>query len=146
MSIYLSKITALSHADCKTAFRFTYDELILVARALGLPRRVTFRQGTRQQFSLERVVALAVMLKRLAYPGRLIEVKFFFGMHETTVGNVFNDMIDLLYYHYHEGIRFNKEHLNDFNLIKFSDAIIEKGKQYTQIIYMTKLGRFCYSY
>ncbi|GAA5806558.1 hypothetical protein HPULCUR_012095 [Helicostylum pulchrum] len=55
-------ITSLEDSVCKTLFRFTYVELVAVSRALGFPQLVVFRGDSRQAFSLDRCLALAIML------------------------------------------------------------------------------------
>lgn len=121
-------ITSLEDSVCKTLFRFTYVELVAVSRALGFPQLVVFRGDSRQAFSLDRCLALAIMLRRLAYPSRLVDLELLFNINYSTIGVVFNHMLELLYHNYGNGIRFNEKHLNRMNLIRFADATRRKGK------------------
>lgn len=76
---------------------------------MGLGATVVFRAGEPQQFSYNSTKALAIMLRRLAYPSRLFD-QLLFGIDLSTICLVFNSMIELIFYKYRDGIRFNKRH------------------------------------
>lgn len=111
-------------------FRFTHQQLIYVSRVMGLQERIYFRTNdVSHRFSLDRVFALGIMLRRLAYPNRLPDLQMLFGIHQTTIDVVFNDMIEMMYETFEKGIRFNKKHLNRFNIQVFAEAIKAKNSE-----------------
>lgn len=132
-------ISSLSDEVCKSLFRFTFEQLKTVSRALGLPEEVTFRAHTRQQFSFDRNLALAIMLRRLAYPSRLVDLELLFGIDKSTIGVVFNGMIELLSDNYEEKVVFNAKHLHSFNLRRFADATKEKGEY--MFLYLSRIKK-----
>ncbi|KAG2193789.1 hypothetical protein INT47_009931 [Mucor saturninus] len=119
----LEHISTLSNEVCKSLFRFTFRELKMVSRALGFPEKVSFRQHTRQHFSLDRHLALAIMLRRMAYPSRLLDLELLFGIDKATIGT-----------NYEEGITFNAKHLHSFNLQRFAEATERKGSCFAGVI------------
>lgn len=127
-------IASLDDDLCKILFRFTYAEIQRVTRAMRLPEKITFRGDSPQSFSMNRDYALAIMLRRLAYPSRLIDLELLFDIAYTTIGVVFNSMIELLYNRFQQGLRLNKEHLHAFNLMCFADASDRKGKKTFDIV------------
>lgn len=128
----LKDLSSLDDEISLTEFNFTYNELRMVALALGLPAQIKFRDGEEgKEFEIDRVMALAIMLRRLVYPARYLDLEFLFGLSGNILETVFNGMSKLLYHHFHEGIRLNKRHLHSFNLRKFSHAISKKGNYNT---------------
>lgn len=109
---------------CKSLFCFTY-----VAIAFGLSERIVFRGGTSSAFSKDRYLSLAIMLRRLAYPSRLVDLQLLFNIHYSTIGVIFNNMIELLDHNFGKGVSFNHKHLNVHNLRRFFDATERKGKK-----------------
>ena len=65
-----------SDAQAKEYFRFSLDEIDLLADLLGLPEVVKLPN----RCVMSRRMALCVLLKRLAYPNRLSELEKFFGL------------------------------------------------------------------
>lgn len=112
-------IASLDDDICKALFRFTYVEIIAVATALGLPEKNVFKEGSSSAFSKYRHLALAIMLRRLAYPSRLVDLELLFNIHYSTIGVICNHMIELLYHNYGKGVLFNYKHLNGYNLQRF---------------------------
>ena len=110
-------------------FRFSHVQLKYIARTMCFPERIYFRTNDiSHRFSFGRVLCLGIMLRRLAYPNRLPDLEMLFGINQTTIDVVFNGMIEIVHDNFHEGIRFNKKHLNPFNLQMFSAVIQAKGK------------------
>lgn len=102
---------------------------------LWTSENLVFRAGSpAHRFTWNTIEALAIMLRRLAYPSRLIDLSLLFGVNYATICTIFNEMIERLYNKYNEGIRYNKKHLNSFNLRVFNDAIIEKGSPYRDVV------------
>lgn len=127
-------ISSLTDEHCLLLFRFTYSEIQRIAAAMNLPELTVFRSNSRQQFSWNSVEALAIMLRRLAYPARLIDLQFLFGINKYTLCTIFNGMVETLYEKYHEGIRYNKNHMHPWNLRRFSAAVTAKGSCYEGVV------------
>lgn len=126
------QLDLLSDTMSLNLFRFTHLQLRYVSRVMGLPERIYFRTNDiSHRFSYDRVLCLGSMLRRLAYPNRLLDLQMLFGIDHTTIDVVFNDMIELLYENYQEGIRFNKRHFNRFNLQTFAEVIKTKNSKYS---------------
>ena len=115
-------------------FRFTYQQIQSVVISMHLTERITCRANTSQQFYWDTIEAFAIMLRRLAYPSRLIDLELLFGISYSTICTIFNEMIVLLYSKYNEGIRLTRNHLRPYNLRRFSEAIIQKGSPYTEVV------------
>ncbi|KAG2199303.1 hypothetical protein INT47_012937 [Mucor saturninus] len=127
-------ISMLSNEVYKSLFKFTFREHKIVSSALGFPENVSFRQHTRQRFSLDRHLSLAIMLRRLAYPSKLLDLELLFGIDKATISTVFNTMIEILNYNYEEGITFIAKHLHSFNLQRFAEATERKGSCFAGVI------------
>ncbi|KAI9358862.1 hypothetical protein BD770DRAFT_455397 [Pilaira anomala] len=88
-------IASLDDDLCKLLFRFTYTEIKRITKAMRLPEKISFRSNTSQSFTMNRDYALTIMLRRLAYPSRLIDLELLFDIAYATIGMVFNSMIDV---------------------------------------------------
>ncbi|KAI9352338.1 hypothetical protein BD770DRAFT_142116 [Pilaira anomala] len=80
---------------CKRLFCFTYAEKKRITKAMRLPEQISFRSNSSQSFTMNRDYALAIMLRRLAYPSRLIGLELIFDIAYATIGMVFNSIADL---------------------------------------------------
>ncbi|KAG2200946.1 hypothetical protein INT47_003181 [Mucor saturninus] len=94
-------------------FRLTYQQMKSVVTSRQLTQRITYRANTSQQFHWDIIEAFAIMLRRLAYPSRLIDLELLF---------------------YNEGIRLTRNHLRPYNLRRSGEAIIQKGSPYIEVV------------
>lgn len=117
-------LSSLDDDLCKELFRFTYEQIKRLATAMCLPDSIQFQENTTHPFSWQAVDALAIMLRRFVYPSRLADLSRLFGIHQTTITIIFESMTGKIYSKYKDGIRYNKKHLNPFNLRVFNDAIV----------------------
>lgn len=127
-------LQSLTDDMCIQLFRFTYHQIQSVVSSMGLADTIAFRANTSHQFYWNTIEAFAIMLRRLAYPSRLIDLELLFGISYSTVCVIFNEMIVLLYTKYNRGIRLAKNHLSPYNLKRFNEAIIQKGSPYSEVI------------
>lgn len=127
-------ISSLDDDLCKKLFRFTCEEIKRIVRAMGFPESIQFRENSAHSFSWDAVDALAIMLRRFAYPSRLLDLSLLFGIHESTICTIFNSMVEKIYLKYKDGIRYNKKHLTSLNLRIFNDAIVSKGSCYEDVV------------
>ncbi|KAG1513937.1 hypothetical protein G6F52_010043 [Rhizopus delemar] len=79
---------------------------------MGLGATVVFRAGEPQQFSYNSSKALAIMLRRLAYPSSLFDLQLLFGIDLSTICLA----------------------LSSFNLRLFNNAIVAKGSCYDDVV------------
>jgi hypothetical protein len=113
-------------------FYFTLSETKRIATAFGLPESIEFKGD----ISLNSTEALAIMLRRLIYTTpELKDLELLFGLDGSTITTVFDFMMEKLYTMFHQGIRYNKNHLHSFNSKRFSSAItVKKGCCDKQIV------------
>jgi hypothetical protein len=126
--------SSLADLLCLRLFHFTYGQIKRIVKAMGFQSKIVFREGTLQSFSWDSAEAIAIMLRRLAYPSRFMDLQLLFGIHRSTICLIFNSMIKIIHNKFYEGIRYNKKHLNSFNLKRLNRAIIEKGSSFECIV------------
>lgn len=100
---------------------------------MGLGATVVFRAGEPQQFSYNSTKALAIMLRRLAYPSRLFD-QLLFGIDLSTICIVFNSMIELIFLQISRWNSLQQKALSSFNLRLFNNAIVAKGSCYDDVV------------
>ncbi|KAG2213356.1 hypothetical protein INT47_009029 [Mucor saturninus] len=121
-------LTRLEHNETNYALRNRQTlDISTLSNEVCFPGKVSFRQHTRQNFLLDRHLALAIMLRRLAYPTGILDLELLFGIDKATIGAVFNTMIKILNSNYEKGITFNAKHLHSINLQRFSEATERKA-------------------
>jgi len=89
-------LNAYSDTECLHHFRFTARQIVTVAAALCLPHVIYFRASLRQKFSLDRITSLCILLKRLAFPNRLLDLDEFFGIDSSTIDHIIITMVESL--------------------------------------------------
>jgi hypothetical protein len=77
--------------------------------------------------SLSNFEAMAILLKRFAYPIRLRELGQFFGRQFEYVSKVVNDLVDFLYEKYSSLFEWDQNRLHPECLERFCNKISEKG-------------------
>lgn len=127
-------LTTLDDELCESLFRFTLSEIKKIAIAMEFPEKISFRDSSPQRFYMDREYALAIMLRRLAYPSRYVDLELMFGIADSTICVIFNTMVVKIYLRFSEGIKLNRCHLHSFNLMRFNDAVRRKGSPYDQVV------------
>ena len=74
------------HINNKNLYRFGKDDMLRLCSALQIPEQYTCSQGT----SATGVEAVMVLLRRLSYPNRLIDLVPFFGRAEPEISEIFS--------------------------------------------------------
>ena len=86
-------LNAYSDLRCLQGFQFRRSEVPLIADAVGLVGKKT----SRSEYSCSSITAKCILLRRLAYPCRWIDLELDFGMHAPALSEVFWKTIDCLY-------------------------------------------------
>ncbi|KAI8883176.1 hypothetical protein K501DRAFT_272951 [Backusella circina FSU 941] len=93
-----------------------------------------FRVQERQRFSLNSRLVSAIMLRRPAYPSRLVDLLLLFGLNYSTVCTAFNEMIEDLYDTFNTSIILSTEYFNLRNLSILSRANAEAASPFHNIV------------
>ena len=83
----------LSSRDCLKFFRFSKDDILRIMDLLHFPPR--FKLWNRMSVLSEDIFCL--VLRRLSYPCRLIDLQHMFPRHRTVLSNMFNVGIDFVH-------------------------------------------------
>ena len=86
-------ITKYTVADSKTLFRFSPEQILRIAPLLQLPDEIDL--GNRVK--IDRIEALCILLYRLSYPCRLVDIERHFQRHRTICSRVITKVCVLLY-------------------------------------------------
>ncbi|KAF5307115.1 hypothetical protein FQR65_LT18449 [Abscondita terminalis] len=68
------------------------DDIIRLSRALNIPHRI----NTPDRISVSGPQGLCMLLRRLAYPNRLLELESFFGLSSTAISSVVTTVINII--------------------------------------------------
>ncbi|KAK4887199.1 hypothetical protein RN001_003470 [Aquatica leii] len=113
----------LSNTECINLFRFHKEDITRLTLAFNLPATITFNRTT-----LTGRDALCMLLRRLTYPNRLVDLEPLFGFSTTINSKACNEMLSLIYQRKGH-LLYNLSQVQHFNLIKLrhSQAIHEAG-------------------
>ncbi|GFR71691.1 hypothetical protein ElyMa_000359200 [Elysia marginata] len=115
------QLEAFSDQECKDNFRFLKEDIPRLAQALHLPEFVE----TPNRLTISGVEALCILLRRLAYPSRLVDVGRVFGLHPADISTVTNVMLNIIYdQHYN---RFTSLEQPWLDFAQLSNKVVEKG-------------------
>lgn len=104
--------------------RFAKGDLPLLKQLLGVPDKITCRQGT----TCSGEEALFILLKRFAYPCRYSDMVSRFGRNPSELCLIYNEELDLVYeQHHHRLESWNQPFLTSEVLQSYADAIHHKG-------------------
>ena len=93
----LLDINSLTDNEFWILFRFKKTDFHRLLMALAIPEEITLRQ--RSKFTGK--TALLILLRRLAYPNRLIDLKMIFGRTISELSLISNYMIEHIYDRFH---------------------------------------------
>ncbi|XP_074028827.1 uncharacterized protein [Leptinotarsa decemlineata] len=111
--------------DIKINFRFERDDIFRLAAALHIPDVI--RTQTRN--SVPGVMGLCILLRRLAYPGRLKDLQLLFGLSPQSLSQIINHIPNLIannFMHLLDDLR-NLPWLNLQRMHMYADAIHGRG-------------------
>lgn len=118
--LFLARFTDL---ECKQLFRFHRAQLILLVNTLNLPE--FFKTNTRVKVSATE--GLCILLRRLAYPNRLSDLRRLFGRSVSALSGIVDKVADHLFVNYRVLLQtFDQPWLVN-NLQLFADQIHAKG-------------------
>ncbi|KIO28419.1 hypothetical protein M407DRAFT_182246 [Tulasnella calospora MUT 4182] len=103
-------------------FRFTWAEVTELAAVLDLPADVVAENGVRE----DRVTALAMLLRRLAYPARSSDVEMMFGWERSRFSRICQTTASLIYHRWRHLLRFDPTRLTASKLQQYAEAISSK--------------------
>ena len=83
--------------ECRTELRFAKGDLPVLKHLLGIPDKISCRQGT----TCSGEEALFILLKRFAYPCRYPDMVGRFRRNPTEMCLIFNQLLDLVYEQHH---------------------------------------------
>ena len=83
--------------ECMTELRFAKSDLPLLKQLLGIPDKISCRQGT----TCSREEGLFILLKRFAYTCRYTDMISRFGRDPTELCLIYNEVPDMVYEQHH---------------------------------------------
>lgn len=111
--------------EIRQNFRFNRADIELLANGFGLPERIITGTGN----NVNRICAMCMVLRRLAYPNRLSDISSMFGLSPQSMSQIINTTISLVLEHRGHLI----ENLNNLGWLDqnkmryYSQAISNKG-------------------
>ena len=110
--------------ECVAEFRFTKQDIPVLAEVLGVPDTISCYQRS----VCSGVEALCILLKRLAYPCRYVDLLPRFARSVPVLCMINNHMIDFLYEtHSHRLLNWNHQLLHPDALQTYTDVISANG-------------------
>lgn len=115
----------LSEHECKLNFRFEKQDILRLALALRIPEHFTTVGGHKTTC----IEGLCILLRRLAYPNRLVDLEPLFGRSGPGLSEIANFVCDLIYNNFGHLLSHlrNLPWLNLDRLRTYSQAVHEKG-------------------
>jgi hypothetical protein len=89
-------LNSLSDADCLIRFRFTLTEIERICTAMDLPALITVNR-----VRVSAVQGVAMLLRRLVWPARLVDLAVEFGLDVSSTGRIINHMAVMIVQLYH---------------------------------------------
>lgn len=115
---------ATQNEECLDMFRFEKQDIVRLCTALHIPGQFRCYNGT----ICTGIDALCILLRRLAYPNRLVDLVNVFGRRKEEISMIFNHVLSFVFDHFnHLLTSFNQPWMSPENLRRFADAIHQKG-------------------
>lgn len=118
-------LDVLSENECKLNFRFEKNDILRLVEALRIPNEFI----TDSQHKVSGQEGLCILLRRLSYPNRLIDLEPFFGRSMTALSKIIDFMIGHIYENFGHLLS-NLQNLPWLNLQRFrmyANAVHDKG-------------------
>ncbi|OAD75548.1 hypothetical protein PHYBLDRAFT_166785 [Phycomyces blakesleeanus NRRL 1555(-)] len=103
-------ISTVLTEECKFLFRFTYTE-----------------RNSSTVLSVSATEALAILLRKMSFPCRLLDLSLLFGRNSTDVSHISNHVVHLLHLKFGRAMIYDYHQFRPENLMKFSNAIRALG-------------------
>lgn len=121
-------LSNIEKPECKSAFRFEKNDIPLLAEAQQLPETFKCYQRT----TAGKIEALCILLKRLAYPCRYVDMIPLFGRPVPELSMITNEIIDYIFNTYgHRITEWKHQILSPPNLEMHADVIHQQGAALT---------------
>lgn len=122
-----ARARAFSAAECREMFRFSADDIIEMRRLLRIPEDIILANRTRMNGE----EALLILLRRLAYPCRWVDLEPVFGLDYTILSRAFNWMLEYIYHNFGflvtDNLRFWAQYFESCNHAICRRAGVEAG-------------------
>ena len=123
-------IFSLSDHKFRKLFRFRKRHFMRLFRALQLPERIILRNKS----TFPGQFALAVVLRRLSYPGRLVDLSQLFNVPVSVLSLLVNETVRLIYGRWSRLLfRLNNPWLTHQRLAEFCQSVSDNGAPYNSI-------------
>ncbi|KAG2217747.1 hypothetical protein INT45_005468 [Circinella minor] len=117
-----------TNEKCESNFRFNKTQLRTIIYAMELPSHFVFcADDTKHHFQVSTEEAMAICLRRLAYPAHFEDLGHIFCQTTTTLSIIFNTMIEYLFAKYKSTLNFAESQFTRDHLQLFANAIAQKG-------------------
>ena len=119
-------LNTYSDDDVLTQFRFMKRDILHLQTALDFPNEITCHFYN--DLTVNTTEALCVVLNRLAYPCRYVDMVPIFGRSIPQLSMIFNQTVDLIDSNHGHRLRdMNQNWLNPQSLRAFADSVHTKG-------------------
>lgn len=117
-------LNQFDETECEEMFRFSKEDIPRLAEALRLPNKFTGYQGT----ICDSIEGLCLLLRRLAYPCRYVDLIPLFGRAKQEISIISNLVLDAIYsVHRHLLNTFTASWMSPRNIAAYCEAIHDKG-------------------
>ncbi|XP_013383168.1 uncharacterized protein LOC106153684 [Lingula anatina] len=117
-------LTSMTDEQVWKQFRFQREDIDRLVRLLQLPDRMIFADRTVTSGR----EALCVLLKRLSYPNRLVDLENVFGRCTSQLSVIVNETVDHIYDNYSHLIHnLDQPWMDMDHLMQYSEAIVSQG-------------------
>ena len=130
--------------ECEEMFRFSKEDIPRLAEALRLPNKFTGYQGT----TCDSIEGLCLLLRRLAYPCRYVDLIPLFGRAKQEISIISSLVLDAIYsVHRHLLNTFTAPWMSPRNLAAYCEAIHDKGAALDKLLGLCGWdGKLIYAY
>jgi hypothetical protein len=111
-------------AELICSYRFTHSEVYLLAEALHLPEDISCSEN---QIKEDRATALCMLLCRLAYPCRLVDMEMEFGWETSRISRITRLTAAYIWDHWKHLLHFDAERLTPEALSHIAATFVAKG-------------------
>lgn len=112
-----------SEGQCKVFFRFYKEDIELLANALRIPEEIRLEN----RCVVNKIDALCILLARLAYPCRLVQLERMFGRPKTTLSMIVKTMVNMIYERFSGKLQDLDQNWISLRRQTYADAVHDKG-------------------
>lgn len=108
---------------------FTQEEVEALVTVMDIPENVYADNGVTEP----RVTAMAMLLRRLAYPTRLTDIELEYGWEKTRFSRITHTLATYIYQRWKHLLRFDSRRLTPAKLKEYANAVTAKGAPTTNV-------------